>query len=158
MIVTWRLVKEKRAGDAFSGEGARRYGGRWNHQGTSVVYVSGSLSLAVLELFVHLGHYERQLRFVYYKLEIPDDLNIHSVEPDILPPNWREEPPPSATKDIGTRWIDVADSAVLKVPSVIIPVEYNYALNPYHEDFQRISIEGPKPFGFDPRIWNMTIY
>ncbi len=55
MTAVWRIVKKSRAGEAFSGEGARRYGGRWNHRGTAVVYVADSLSLAALELFVHIG-------------------------------------------------------------------------------------------------------
>ena len=55
MISVFRLIKEKHASDAFVGEGSRRFGGRWNHKGVAVVYLSDTLSLAALEQFIHLG-------------------------------------------------------------------------------------------------------
>ncbi len=153
MIVVWRLVKERQTTDAFTGKGARLYGGRWNYEGISVVYTGGNLSLSALEQFVHLGTEDIHLRFVYFRLEIPDNVRVEVVKSNALPPNWREEPAPDSTKDIGTRWVEASRSAVLRVPSIIVPVEYNYALNPHHPDFGLIRITDPKPFSFDPRMW-----
>jgi RES domain-containing protein len=153
MIVAWRLVKQRQAETAFSGEGARLYGGRWNHRGTSVVYLSGSLSLAALELFVHLGPDDIQLQLVSIDVEIPKNVQIENIEPGALPPNWRQEPPPDSTKEIGTRWIQSGRSAVLRVPSVIIPVEQNFVLNPQHPAFEQLIIGEPRPFSFDSRMW-----
>jgi RES domain-containing protein len=153
MIVAWRLVKERQADAAFTGEGARLYGGRWNHRGTTVVYLSGSLSLAALELFVHLGPDDIHLRLVSFRVEIPQNIQIDIVEPSILPRDWRNEPPPDSTKEIGTRWSESGRAAVLRVPSVITPVESNFLLNPRHSAFERIKIGDPQPFSFDPRMW-----
>ena len=152
MITAWRLVRRRQAADAFSGEGARRYGGRWNHRGTPVVYLADSLALAALEQFVHLGHAYAGLRFVFFHVAIPDEA-VESVGPGDLPPNWRTEPPPEETKDLGTAWTRRSRAAVLKVPSAIVPVEVNYVLNPLHPDAQRLRRSPPESFHFDPRMW-----
>jgi RES domain-containing protein len=148
----WRIVKASRSRDAFSGEGARRYGGRWNHAGTAVVYLADSPALAALEQFVHLGRAHATLSFVAFPVHIPDEL-IAVFDPRRLPANWRELPAPPETKEIGTGWVVSASSAVLKIPSVLVPVEHNYVLNPAHPDFDRIEIGKPEPFSFDPRMW-----
>ncbi|MBI4702564.1 MAG: RES domain-containing protein [Deltaproteobacteria bacterium] len=153
MITAWRIVKARHAADAFSGEGARLYGGRWNHRGTPVVYLGGSLALAALEYFVHLGAYAAGLRFVALRVEIPRGVRVREVALAALPRLWRAEPPPDETKDLGTRWIRAAATAVLRVPSVIVPAESNYLVNPAHPDFRKLAIGAPEPFAFDPRMW-----
>lgn len=153
MIVAWRLAKERRAAGAFAGEGARLHGGRWNHAGFPVVYVAQSLSLAVLEQFVQLGPEGARLRFVYFRLELPDEVRVEALNPDAMPPNWREEPAPDSTKDLGTHWAESNRSAVLRVPSVIVPIEHNYLLSPRHPGFRLMRISGPEPFSLDPRMW-----
>jgi RES domain-containing protein len=147
----WRLVKRKRVATAFSGEGARLAGGRWNHAGTSVVYLSGTLSLAALELFVHLDSRSRtSLELASIPVTIPDDL----VEVfDKLPRRWRSEPSPKETKDLGTAWASSGSSCVLRVPSAIIPEEFNYVVNPAHADFGMIVAGEPERFSLDPRLW-----
>lgn len=152
MTTAWRIVKSSRAADAFSGEGARLYGGRWNHRGTAIVYLAESLALAALELFVHLGSAHTRLSFSAFPLELPDDV-IEVFDRAQLPPGWRQEPPSEATKDIGTGWAQRRSAAALKLPSAIVPVEHNYALNPAHPDFAQITIGDAAPFSFDPRMW-----
>jgi len=152
VIRAWRIVKARHAGDVFSGEGARLAGGRWNHRGTTVVYASDSLALAALELFVHLGKARSALSFVFFRIEIPDDVQVESISVDGLSANWRDQPPPDATKNLGTRWFKAGKSAVLRVPSVLVPVESNYLLNPVHPEFLSIRIGAPEPFAFDPRM------
>ena len=148
MKQAWRIVKEKHAATAFSGEGARIYGGRWNSAGTSVVYASGSKALAALESLVHLNP-PVTFKYVAIPIEFDDALVGKAAA---LPADWTEEPPPPATKDIGDLWVKEARSAVLELPSVIIPGEPNYLLNPSHPDFKRIVIGKPEPFSFDPRL------
>ena len=151
MIPGWRLVKAKHAATAFSGMGARLAGGRWNHPGDAVVYVSGALSLAALELFVHLDARSRTaLELVAIRVEIPEEL---ISQPPKLPPNWRAQPPPAETKDIGSLWLRSGASCALKVPSVLIPVESSYVLDPAHPDFEHIPIGEAEAFSFDPRMW-----
>lgn len=148
MKQAWRIVKEKHAATAFSGEGARFYGGRWNSVGTSVVYSSGSKALAALESLVHLNP---PVIFKYVAIPIEfDDALVEKVT--VLPVEWTEEPPPPATKDIGDVWVKEARSAVLELPSVIVPGEPNYLLNPAHPDFKKIVIGKSEPFSFDPRL------
>src|SRR3972149_3462689 len=122
----------------------------------ATVYTAQSLSLAALEQFVHLGPEDNHIQFVSFRVEIPEDLNIDKLESDKLPVDWRMEPPPDSTRRIGTQWAESGRSAVLRLPSVIIPTEYNYALNPTHPDFRRIRIEEPKQFSFDPRMWKRS--
>lgn len=148
MKQAWRIVKAKHAATAFSGEGARLYGGRWNSVGTSVVYASGSKALAALESLVHLNP---PVLFKYVAIPIEfDESLLEKVA--ALPVDWTEEPPPPVTKDIGDLWVKAARSAVLELPSVIIPGEPNYLLNPAHPDFKKIAIGKPEPFSFDPRL------
>jgi RES domain-containing protein len=122
MIAAFRLVRKNHESEAFGGEGSRRFGGRWNHKGTSVVYLSDTLSLAALEQFIHLGREGLHLSFVYFEVLIPERISVSKIEPHKLPRDWRSEPPPNSTKDIGTRWVQSGSSALLEVPSAIIPI------------------------------------
>lgn len=152
MIEAWRITKKKPASEAFKGEGARRFGGRWNHKGISVVYASDTISLAALEQFIHLGREGLHISFVYFHIQIPDDIVVSSVERSSLPKDWRKEPPPHSTKDIGTEWAKSNHTAVLSVPSDIVPVGKNYLLNIHHPEFSKLLINDPEPFSFDPRM------
>jgi len=136
---------------AFSGEGARLAGGRWNEVGTAVVYVSGSLALAALETFVHLRPLIPKQRFVFFTVSIPNTVRIERSSE--LPSDWRISPAPQETQRLGTEWVKAARSAVLEVPSAVIPTECNYMLNPAHPDFKRIKLSEPRSFSFDPRLW-----
>lgn len=150
MHQAWRIVKVRHAATAFDGEGARRYGGRWNSTGTRLVYTSGTRALAALETLVHLNP-----PIVLQYVAIPvafDAALVETIPPSALPADWTEAPPPPSTRRTGDLWVTQARSAVLEVPSVIIPGEPNYLLNPAHADFKRIRIGGAEPFSFDPRL------
>ncbi len=148
MTQAWRIVKERHAGTAFSGEGARLFGGRWNSVGTSVVYASGSRALAVLESLVHLNP-PVIFKYVLISIQFEDALVEKLTD---LPADWTEAPAPVATKGIGDRWVKEGRSAVLELPSIIVPAEPNYLLNPGHGDFRKIVIGEPVAFSFDPRL------
>ena len=151
MIVTaWRMVREARAAEAFTGEGARQFGGRWNSPGVAVVYASEHQSLAALETLVHLQP-RGSLRFVVIAVEFAEDL-IEQLPATLLPAHWRGEPPGAATMEIGDAWVRAARTPVFAVPSVIVPQERNYLLNPLHADFRRITVREPLEFTFDPRL------
>lgn len=146
----WRIVKVKYAATAFDGEGARRYGGRWNSPGARVVYTSSTLSLAALENLVHLTP---PLSFKYSVIQIEfDEALVETMTLANLPKGWTEEPPPPFTKAIGDLWVKEARSAVLELPSAIIQAETNYLLNPAHPDFVKLVIGNPAPFSFDQRL------
>ncbi len=141
-------------GEAFTGEGSRLYGGRWNHRGSPVVYVSESLALAVLEQFVNVGFEGQYMKYVYMRIEVPDSIKLKTIEVKSLPTGWNESPVLSATMDIGSNWLSKAETAILKVPSAIVPVEHNFMLNPQHQDFKKIKISDPLPYRLDSRMWN----
>lgn len=146
----WRIVKKDHAATAFSGEGARRFGGRWNSPGTSVVYTSGTLALAALETLVHLNPPVR-LEYVAIPLDF-DDAWVQKLKLSDLPADWTEEPPPPSTQILGDRWVKQARSAILELPSAIVRIEPNYLLNPAHPDFRKVRIGKAMPFAFDPRL------
>jgi RES domain-containing protein len=155
LIKAWRIVRKKRLVDAFSGEGARLGGGRWNHVGTPVVYVSATLSLAALELFIHFTRKDIKMSksLLAIPVEIPDALRVMEILVKDLKPGWNSSPPPDFTKDLGTEWVKEGVSAILSVPSALIPEEYNLVVNPKHKDFSRIIIRDPQPFALDDRVW-----
>jgi RES domain-containing protein len=146
----WRLVKKKHAATAFNGEGARLYGGRWNSPGTRLVYASSSRALAALESLVHLNP-PVHFAYVAFSLRFTQTL-VETLTPEDLPLDWRNEPASSATKAIGDRWVAQGRSAVLEVPSAVIPGESNFLFNPAHPGFDQVTIGPATPFAFDPRL------
>jgi RES domain-containing protein len=147
----YRLTKRRYEATAFSGEGARLFPGRWNLKGTPLVYCAGSLSLAVLECFVHVDAADLPDDLVSIVAELPDDAMTH-LDASKLPKNWRELPGPSALQEMGDAWARGKTSAGLVVPSAIIPTERNILLNPVHPDMAKLKRMGTSPFAFDPRM------
>jgi RES domain-containing protein len=149
----WRIVKERYAGEAFTGEGARLYGGRWSRRGHALVYTSDTLSLAALEYFVHLGPAMAGLELVSFRVEIPKRVTIETMNKTRLPAGWRDIPPPLATRQFGADCAAEQRTAVLRAPSALIPEQHNLILNPAHPEFKKIRIHQPDPFRFDSRMW-----
>ncbi|MGH7857478.1 MAG: RES family NAD+ phosphorylase [Candidatus Binatia bacterium] len=148
----WRICARRHARAAYSGAGAKLTGGRWNPRGTAVVYTSATLSLAALELLVHLDPDTLPDDLVAVPAEIPDSVAIDRLEERTLPRDWRSYPAPDALADLGLGWIKAGKFAVLAVPSVVVPKERNYLLNPGHSDFAKIRIGDAEWFHLDPRL------
>lgn len=136
--------------DDLSGTGAAMYGGRWNSIGIHMVYTAGSGSLAMLESLVHFGG-RIVGDYCQLALELQED-NIIELKEDTLPGNWRESPAPDALKVFGNQFILNGKSAVLKVPSVLVPNESNYLLNPEHPEFKKIRMLVKSKIKFDDRL------
>jgi RES domain-containing protein len=151
IIQAWRLVREARAADAFTGEGARLYGGRWNPAGTRTTYLSATRSLAALEVLVHQADRVPAGQFLFFDVEFPQDL-ITTITLDDLPADWQRFPPQKSTVDMGKTWITAKKSPVLQVPSILIPEESNYLLNFDHPHASKIEVGKPRIFSFDPRL------
>jgi len=143
-----RIVKRRFVARAFSGEGARLYGGRWNSPGVPIVYTSGSIALAVLEWRAHLSQWPAPPVMV---IEIQFEPSL-VWSPSKLPAHWKQTPSPRANAAVGDDWVKSAKSAVMRLPSAIVPDEFNYLLNPAHPDFGRISRGKPRLFEIDPRL------
>ena len=148
----WRIVRAPHLPAAFSGEGARLFGGRWNPVGVPVVYCSGSLALAALEILVHAGRESLPRDYRAVPVDIPETMEIERIEPTALPKDWRAYPAPLRLQALGERWVRAARTAVLRVPSAVIPEESNLLLNPAHPDFAGLRIGDPRPFSFDLRL------
>ena len=151
MPSAWRIVRAAHVNSAFTGEGARVYGGRWNSQGTAVIYVSEHESLAALELLVHLTPLPADDRYRSFRIEWEDKLTEYFPVKN-LRANWNAEPPTVQTMQIGDDWVHAGKSVALAVPSVLSTSEMNFLLNPKHPDFKKIKISQPVEFRFDSRL------
>lgn len=150
-LSVWRITKQKHAKPAFSGEGARLFGGRWNSPGTAVVYTAQSQSLAVLEMLVHLDSPELLKKYLLFEVMI-DPSCVRELDLSSLPRNWKANPAPAKVQAMGDDWVAGGSSAVLRVPSTLVPGESTFLLNPHHPDFRNLRIGKPLPFQFDPRF------
>jgi RES domain-containing protein len=150
MTVVWRLLTARYAGTAFSGEGARLYGGRWNSKGLPMVYTAGSQSLAVLEMLVQDD--PLRARYIMIPATLPKALKVERLTPEQLPAGWRDLATRDLTQAVGDDWLKRKSSAVLAVPSAVIPAETNYLINPLHPAFGKIEIGAPQDFYTDQRL------
>jgi RES domain-containing protein len=149
----WRICAQRHIPHAFSGIGAEKIDGRWNLKGRRMVYTSSSLSLAALELFVHLEPNVIPDDLHAVSATIPEDASREAIAVRSLPKDWRDYPAPSELQEIGSRWLEEQRSLILMVPSAINPVESNCLLNPAHPEANRITDIHSQPFHFDPRMW-----
>jgi len=135
----------------LSGEGAFLYGGRWNNPGTRLVYLAQSLSLAAFEQLVHLQRSKVLATFRVLRVDIPEEC-ILDLDPADLPADWNSLTGSSGTRLIGDTWAASRASLALRVPSIVIPGEHNYLLNPVHEDMGRLTAGEILPFNYDQRV------
>lgn len=142
----------KYAREAFDDEGAFRFGGRWNSRGTRIVYAAGSLALAALEMLVHLDDDSLLSAYSFVAAQVPPELILSVEDFRQLPKNWSASPAPHLIHRIGDDWAREKASAVLEVPTSIVPLEKNYLLNPSHADFSKIILGKPQRFVFDRRL------
>jgi len=147
----WRIVQRQHADLAFDGEGARRFGGRWNSPGRSVVYLSETRALAMLEILVGLQTSQVLTGFVMFEGEFPGSV-MKKVSHAELPADWRARPPGPVSQSLGDRWLEFGESAVLRVPSAVIPEEHNYLINPAHPDFGKICVGHQTPVQLNQRL------
>lgn len=151
MILAWRIVSAAYQESAFTGDGAKIYGGRWNSKGVPVIYTAESLALASIEILVNLP--SAKLLDNYVKIPVHFEENLVQELPFTdLPSDWNSRPVSQSTQAIGDNWFKEQRSAVLKVPSVVVPGEFVYLLNLVHPDFTRIEIGAPVAYNFDTRL------
>ncbi len=150
-MLLYRLTRCGYAND-LSGTGARLYGGRWNSEGRSAIYLASSRSLAVLEALVHLPSTNMPDEFCMVTIEAPDDLA--EIDEKLLPQGWQDSSDLDILQQIGNKFLFEKKNLLLKVPSAIVNEEYNYLLNPAHTTAQKIKLKSIKPFNFDNRLFN----
>jgi RES domain-containing protein len=153
MVTTYRICKTKYATIWFDAEGAFRYGGRWNSRGTRILYTAGSSSLAALEMLVHLNDDEILLSYSFAATEFDESLILSVEEFRAVPKNWSASPPPLEIQRIGDDWARGKASVVLKVPTSVLPIEFNYLINVVHPEFSKVKLGKPQSFTFDERLY-----
>ena len=133
----------------LDGEGAKLYGGRWNFRGYPMVYTSAQLSLAILELLVHTDADLIPDNLMQLEIEVPANISRQSIE---LPQSFLESNDNNILQEIGTQWLKEQSSAILCVPSIIVPIETNILINPLHKEAHKIQIIHQQLFTLDPRL------
>lgn len=146
----WRLTR--RAFTALDGEGARLHGGRWNSEGTAVVYASTSLALAALELLVHVDPADAPDDLVALGIDVPDDAPRGALPHEALPADWNRVADHPACAALGDGWVRGGAELALLVPSAIVPEEANVLLNPAHRAMARVRLAVARDFAFDRRL------
>lgn len=146
-MLLYRIVREKYSHDLS----ASGYRNRWNDDGQYVIYTSDSRSLACLENLVHRSNSGNNALFRVMVISLPDDLAVYTITEDQLPGNWKDDFCEECLS-IGMLWYTDNKYPVLKVPTTIIPNEWNYVLNTRHPDFGKISLVRTEDFAFDKRL------
>lgn len=151
MITAWRIVQSQWAEHAFDGEGARLYGGRWNAEGSPVVYLADTRALAALETLVHAEGSLRKVAYVRFAVSFPEQM-VEVADLSGLSDALSNCMVSPRTQAVGADWLARGTHPALEVRSAIIPEEPNYLLNPRHPRFDRIKIGEAEGFAFDPRL------
>ncbi len=147
----FRITQEQYADD-LSGNGARLYGGRWNSEGLFAVYTSSSRALALLETLAHTPAKMLDAKaYILVTLSVPDIYTRDATGTDELPPGWDSPDVRPSTKRIGDLFLREKKSLLLAVPSVLMPEEMNYMLNPLHTGLKKVRIVHKRRVSFDRR-------
>jgi RES domain-containing protein len=156
MMRLWRIATDTASyqSDDMSGKGAEITGGRWNRIGTPVVYTSGSIALSALETIVHLNAASLPLNRVLVEISVPASIwNKRRIESSkSLAVGWSVLPEGRVSLDLGTQWAKLLETALLQVPSVVVPEEFNVLINPMHPDSKRIRAKKVRVWQYDSRL------
>ena len=156
MVTVWRIATDTKAyeADDLAGSGAKNTGGRWNAVGDAVVYTSETQALACLETLVHLNAGGLPLNRYLVRVTIPATVwaAARTETPGSLPIGWDADPSGRASIQFGAAWLGSMASALLRVPSIIVPDEYNVLINPQHSDSKAVNAIKIRKWLYDPRL------
>jgi len=145
-MLLWRISRHR----DLSGAGGLRAPGRWHERGSRVVYLADTPAGALLEACVHTSAGDVPPNYTLLAVAVADEVSTETVDVSKLPSDWADGL--EATRGIGAAWLRSQRSALLRVPSALVPVTFNYLLNPLHADAARLGIESVYKYPFDPRI------
>ena len=155
-VAIWRIAIARSGLPAtdLGGNGAAIAGGRWNSPGRRAIYTSASIALACLETLAHLNSASLPLQRYLVRVDVPDDVwaGRTTLVPANLPAAWDALPAGQASMGFGDKWLDEGRTALLQVPSVMIPEEFNFVFNPRHTDAARISDKSQREWTYDARL------
>ncbi len=145
-MLLWRVSRHR----DLSGAGGLRAPARWHEQGSRVLYLADTPAGALLESCVHTSAGDVPPNYTLLAVVVPDEVSTEVVQVGTLPSDWMDKV--EATRAIGSAWLRSQRSALLRVPSALVPATFNYVLNPLHADAKRLRIESVYEYPFDPRI------
>jgi RES domain-containing protein len=152
-MILWRIATETRQyqADDLGGGAAARHPGRWNEAGQAVLYTAPTIAMAVLETAAHIDDGGLPLNRYLVRLELPPRVWQGRKEFDAaaLPPSWNAVPAGATSAQAGSAWLRAGDSAILLVPSVIVPEEHAALVNPAHPDAAKIRATVVRPFEYN---------
>ena len=145
-MLLWRVSRHR----DLSGAGGLRAPGRWHERGARVVYLADTPAGALLESCVHTSAGDVPPKYTLLAVFAADDVSIEALDTRTLPSDWADKT--EATREIGSAWLHSQRSALLRIPSALVPATFNYLVNPRHADAARLRIESVYEYPFDPRI------
>jgi RES domain-containing protein len=148
----WRICSEPHASSALTGVGGLYAAGRWHHKGHPILYTSATPSLAALEVLVHVDPALAPNNLRLLEIDVPVDIAVEVCDPEQIVSEWRVYPAPLELQEFGSQWLASRRSAVLRVPAAVMPVVWNFLLNPRHPQFNGVRVIQELPFAFDSRL------
>jgi len=148
----WRVVRKPFARSPLDGRGGLVVAGRWHTPRRLVAYASESLALASLEVLVHCDVDLLPSDLVAVEVDVPAKVRVGEIKLKELPRAWRRHPAPPRLQEMGNDWLDRGRTAVLRVPSALVPTESNFFVNPLHPDFSELRVVRRLKFAFDERF------
>jgi RES domain-containing protein len=145
-MVLWRVSRHR----DLKGAGGLRAPGRWHERGLPVVYLAESPAGALLEACAHAAANDVPPRYTLLAIEVDARVSMESLDVSTLPANWPEHL--AKTREIGSAWLRAGRTALLRIPSALVPATFNVMLNPLHSDAARLRIQSAVKYPFDPRI------
>ncbi len=136
----------------FSGDGAQRIGGRWNLVGRPAIYASQNLSCAMLELRVHLNGIPLPNTHKYIEITSSSTVSTEELSLKVFQ-SW-DISSGANSKEYGTKWLEEKRSLILIVPSIVIPQEKNFIINPNHQEFEKLKASKPRSMAWDKRLFS----
>jgi RES domain-containing protein len=153
LIRVYRIVREPYSKTPLDGEGSYRFGGRWSSPGTRIAYTAEHLSLAMVEYFVPIEASDPPKDLVVVAADIPDSVSRVVLPPENLPPGWRQVPAPPGLAAFGDAFAAERKTAILALPSALVPSESIWLVNPLHPDFAEIQVRPAERFHYDARFF-----
>lgn len=147
-MLVYRIV-HKRYSDSLFASGLE---GRWNSEGKKVLYTAESISLAYLETLAHRKGLGFNKDFKIMVIKIPNNAEVQTVESSHLPKAWRDFRNYSDCQKIGNTWFDADEKLCLKVPSAVVPENWNVVINTFHRDFKKVKLIDVLDFEPDDRL------
>ena len=150
--MSYRITQESYSND-LSGDGSRIFGGRWNSEGRYALYTSANRSLALLETLAHIpAKLFRNKKYILVTVFLPDKAPLKFIEEKDLPNNWDALDIQHVTQKIGDNFLEEQKGLLFRVPSVLMPEEFNYIINPLHPSMKQVKVIHHREIRFNDRL------